>query len=59
VHPADQTGGREAGKLHRQAAAVLAWIYPPLLLLGLPLLALQLMRVTTNFGLRRAGRTAG
>jgi hypothetical protein len=37
-------------------AAVLAWIDPPLLLLGLPLLALQLMRVTANFGLRRAGR---
>jgi Protein of unknown function, DUF624 len=40
-------------------AAVLAWIDPPLLLLGLPLLALQLMRVTANFGLRRASRTAG
>jgi Protein of unknown function, DUF624 len=40
-------------------AAVLAWIDPPLLLLGLPLVALQLMRVTANFGLRRAGRTAG
>ena len=39
-------------------AAVLAWIDPPLLLLGLPLLALQLMRVTANFGLRRAGRPA-
>ena len=38
-------------------AAVLAWIDPPLLLLGLPLLALQLMRVTANFGLRRASRT--
>ena len=37
-------------------AAVLAWIDPPLLLLGLPLLALQLMRVTANFGLRLAGR---
>ena len=37
-------------------AAVLAWIDPPLLLLGLPLLALQLMRVTANVGLRRAGR---
>jgi hypothetical protein len=37
-------------------AAVLAWIDPPLLLLGLPVLALQLMRVTANFGLRRAGR---
>jgi Protein of unknown function, DUF624 len=36
-------------------AAVLAWIDPPLLLLGLPLLALQLMRVTARFGLRRAG----
>ena len=40
-------------------AAVLAWIDPPLLLLGLPLLALQLMRLTANFGLRRAGRTGG
>jgi len=40
-------------------AGVLAWIDPPLLLLGLPLLALQLMRVTATFGLRRAGRTAG
>ena len=40
-------------------AAVLAWVDPPLLLLGLPLLALQLMRVTADFGLRRAGRTAG
>ena len=40
-------------------AAVLAWIDPPLLLLGLPLLALQLMRVTANFGLRRARLTAG
>jgi hypothetical protein len=40
-------------------AAVLAWIDPPLLLLGLPLLALQLMRVTANFGLRLASRTAG
>lgn len=40
-------------------AAVLAWIDPPLLLLGLPLLALQLMRVTANFGLRRAGHAAG
>ena len=39
-------------------AAVLAWIDPPLLLLGLPLLALQLMRVTANFGLRRARREA-
>jgi Protein of unknown function, DUF624 len=37
-------------------AAVVAWIDPPLLLLGLPLLALQLMRVTANVGLRRAGR---
>jgi hypothetical protein len=37
-------------------AAVLAWIDPPLLLLGLPLLALQLMRVTADFGLRRASR---
>ena len=37
-------------------AGVLAWIDPPLLLLGLPLLALQLMRVTATFGLRRAGR---
>ena len=37
-------------------AAVLAWIDPPLLLLGLPLFALQLMRVTANFGLRRASR---
>jgi hypothetical protein len=35
-------------------AAVLAWIDPPLLLLGLPLLALQLLRVTANLGLRRA-----
>jgi hypothetical protein len=34
-------------------AAVVAWIDPPLLLLGLPLLALQLMRVTADFGLRR------
>ena len=40
-------------------AAVLAWIDPPLVMLGLPLLALQLMRVTAGFGLRRAGRTAG
>ena len=43
-------------------AAVLAWIDPPLLLLGLPLLALQLMRVTANFGLRRqlaSGQVAG
>lgn len=40
-------------------AAVLGWIDPPLLLLGLPLLALQLMRVTATFGLRRAGRAAG
>jgi hypothetical protein len=39
-------------------AAVLAWLDPPLLLLGLPLLALQLMRVTADLGLRRAGRTA-
>jgi hypothetical protein len=39
-------------------AAVLAWIDPPLLLLGLPLLALQLMRVTADFGLRRASRPA-
>jgi hypothetical protein len=37
-------------------AAVLAWIDPPLLLLGLPVLALQLMRVTANYGLHRAGR---
>jgi hypothetical protein len=37
-------------------AAILAWIDPPLLLLGLPVLALQLMRVTANFGLRRAWR---
>ena len=34
-------------------AAVVAWIDPPLLLLGLPLLALQLMRVTADSGLRR------
>jgi Protein of unknown function, DUF624 len=40
-------------------AAVLAWIDPPLLLLGLPLLALQLMRVTATFGLRRAGGARG
>ena len=40
-------------------AAALAWIDPPLLLLGLPLLALQLMRVTANFGLRRAGGARG
>ncbi len=40
-------------------AAVLAWIDPPLLLLGLPLLALQLMRVTASFGLRRAGGARG
>jgi hypothetical protein len=40
-------------------AAVLAWTDPPLLLLGLPLLALQLMRVTASFGLRRASRKAG
>ena len=39
--------------------AVLAWIDPPLLLLGLPLLALQLMRLTANSGLRRATRKAG
>lgn len=39
-------------------AAVLAWVDPPLLLLGLPLLALQLIRVAANFGLRRlAART--
>jgi hypothetical protein len=36
--------------------AALAWIDPPLLLLGLPLLALQLMRLTANLGLHRAGR---
>jgi hypothetical protein len=35
-------------------AAVLAWVDPPLLLLGLPLLALQLLRVTANVGLHRA-----
>ena len=40
-------------------AAVLAWIDPALLLLGLPLLALQLMRLTANLGLGRASRTAG
>jgi hypothetical protein len=40
-------------------AAVLAWIDPPLLLLGLPVLALQLMRITANFGLRRVSRSAG
>lgn len=40
-------------------AAVLTWIDPPMLLLGLPLLALQLLRVTASFGLRRASRTAG
>lgn len=40
-------------------AAVLAWIDPPLLLLGLPLLALQLMRVTASFGLRRADGARG
>jgi hypothetical protein len=39
-------------------AAVVAWIDPPLLLLGLPLLALQLMRVTADYGLRRASRKA-
>jgi Protein of unknown function, DUF624 len=39
-------------------AAVLAWLDPPLLLLGLPLLSLQLLRVTADFGLRRAGRAA-
>lgn len=39
-------------------AAVVAWIDPPLLLLGLPLLVLQLMRVTANYGLRRASRKA-
>jgi Protein of unknown function, DUF624 len=38
-------------------AAVLAWIDPPLLLIGLPLLALQLMRLTASLGLRRAGRS--
>lgn len=37
-------------------SAVLAWVDPPLLLLGLPLLALQLMRLSANFGLRRASR---
>jgi hypothetical protein len=37
-------------------SAILARIDPPLLLLGLPLLALQLMRLTANFGLHRAGR---
>ncbi|MGD0703355.1 MAG: DUF624 domain-containing protein [Trebonia sp.] len=36
--------------------AVLAWTDPSLLLLGLPLFAIQLMRVTANFGLRRASR---
>jgi Protein of unknown function, DUF624 len=40
-------------------AAALGWIDPPLLLLGLPLLALQLMRLTANLGLRRAGRPVG
>jgi Protein of unknown function, DUF624 len=40
-------------------AAVLAWIDPPLLLLGLPLLALQLLRVTASFGLSRAGGARG
>jgi hypothetical protein len=34
-------------------AAVLAWVDPPLLLLGLPLLALQLLRLAANMGLRR------
>jgi uncharacterized membrane protein YesL len=41
------------------SAAVLGWLDPPLLLLGLPLLALQLLRVTASLGLRRSGRTAG
>ena len=35
-------------------AAALGWVDPPLLLLGLPLLALQLLRVTADLGLRRA-----
>jgi hypothetical protein len=37
-------------------SAVLARIDPALLLLGLPLLALQLMRLTASLGLHRAGR---
>ena len=37
-------------------SAALAWIDPPLLLLGLPLLALHLMRLTAHLGLRCAGR---
>ena len=40
-------------------AAALAWLDPPLLLLGLPVLALQLLRLAAGFGLRRlATRTA-
>jgi hypothetical protein len=34
-------------------AAALAWLDPPLLLLGLPLLALQLLRLAADLGLRR------
>jgi hypothetical protein len=36
-------------------SAILASIDPPLLLLGLPVLALQMMRLTADFGLHRAG----
>jgi uncharacterized membrane protein YesL len=34
-------------------AAALSWVDPPLLLLGLPLLALQLLRLTADVGLGR------
>jgi len=40
-------------------SAALASIDPPLLLLGLPVLALQLMRLTADLGLRRDGRQGG
>jgi len=37
-------------------AAALAWVDPPLLLIGLPLLTLQLLRLTADLGLSRAPR---
>jgi len=37
-------------------SAALAWLDPPLLLLGLPVLALHLMRLTASLGLRCAGQ---
>ena len=40
-------------------SAALAWLDPPLLLLGLPVLALHLMRLTASLGLRCAGVSAG